>query len=97
MSRHTKEALQKLGIPINKHLRFPITASAADFEAADYVVAVKEAEHRPLIQRMFPAWLDRVEFWHVHDLDFAGPEEAIPHLDREVAGLIQRFSKAAAA
>jgi protein-tyrosine phosphatase len=97
MSRHTKEALRKLGVPIDKHLRFPITASAADFEAADHVVAVKEAEHRPLIERKFQAWLDRVEFWHVHDLDFAGPEEAIPHLDREVAGLIQRFSNAAAA
>ena len=33
MSRHTKEALRKLGIPIDKHLRFPITASAASEEA----------------------------------------------------------------
>lgn len=91
MSRHTKEALRKLGIPLDNHLRLPITAAAADFEAADHVVAVKEAEHRPLIQRKFPAWLDRVEFWHVHDLDFAGPEEAIPHLDREVAALVERL------
>jgi protein-tyrosine phosphatase len=97
ISRHTKDALRRLGIPFDKHLRFPITAAAADFESADHVVAVKEAEHRPLIQSKFPEWLECVEFWHVHDLDFAGPEEAIPHLDREVAALVERLRAAPSA
>src|SRR3954466_5276109 len=91
MSRHTMAALQKLGIPYDKHLRFPLVANEDDFQAAHHVVAVKEAEHRRIIEQNFPAWLDRVEFWHVHDLDCCGPEEAIPHLDREVAGLVERL------
>src|SRR5215471_16579428 len=36
--------------------RFPIQATLADFEAAHWIVALKEAEHLPLLQERFPAW-----------------------------------------
>jgi len=97
MSRDTMAALRKLGIPFDKHLRLPLLATENDFESAHHIVAVKEAEHRPLIERSFFRWLDRVEFWRVHDLDCCGPEEAIPHLDREVAGLLERLQERAIA
>lgn len=93
MSRDTMAALRKLGIPFDEHLRFPLAVGEDDFRKAEHIVAVKETEHRPLIQRNFPEWLDRVEFWHVHDLDCCGPDEAIPHLDREVTALVERFSR----
>lgn len=92
MSRDTMEALQKQGIPFDKHLRLPLTVNENDFQRAHHVVAVKEAEHRPLIQRNFPHWLERVEFWHVHDLDCSGPEWTIPHLDREVTALVEKLT-----
>ena len=91
MSRATMAALRNLGIPFDSHLRLPIRASADDFRAAQHIVAVKEAEHRPLIERGFREWLARVEFWHVHDIDCCGPEETLPHLDREVAALLERL------
>jgi low molecular weight protein-tyrosine phosphatase len=91
MSRYTIAALGKLGIPFDHHLRPPIRVTADDFRGAHHIVAVKEAEHRPIIEREFREWLERVEFWHVHDLDCCGPEEALPHLDREVAALIERL------
>src|SRR5437016_2733301 len=91
MSRATMAALRKLGIPFEHCLRMPVLATPPDFEAAHHVVAVKEAEHRPLMQRNFPQYVERVEFWHVHDLDCAGPDEALPHLDREVAALLERL------
>jgi protein-tyrosine phosphatase len=94
MSRDTMAALRHLSIPIDKYLRFPITVTDTDFKVAHHVIAVKEAEHRSMIQRNFPQWLDRVEFWHVHDLDCCEPEETIPHLDREVAALVGRLTSA---
>ena len=93
MSRDTMAALRELGIPFDSHLRLPLRATDDDFEAAQHIVAVKEAEHRPMIERSFRRWIERVEFWHVHDLDCCGPDEAIPHLDREVAALIDRLHK----
>lgn len=91
MSDNAMAALRKLGIPFENHLRLPIRATDDDFRAADHIVAVKEAEHRRMIERAFRDWLAKVEFWHVHDLDCCGPEEALPHLDREVAALIERL------
>lgn len=94
MSPDTMAALRNLGISFNEHLRFPLAVTDDDFQMANHVVAVKEAEHRPLIQRNFPSFLERVEFWHVHDLDCCGPEDTIPHLDREVAALVERLTLA---
>jgi len=91
MSRDTMAALRNLAIPFDAHLRLPLRVTDSDFQAAHHIVAVKEAEHRPMIERSFRQWIERVEFWHVHDLDCCGPEEAIPHLDREVAALIERL------
>jgi protein-tyrosine phosphatase len=91
MSRDAMAALRKLGIPFDNYLRLPMPATELDFRSAHHIVAVKEAEHRPLMARDFPTYLDRVEFWHVHDLDFWRPEEAIPQLDREVARLVERL------
>ncbi len=56
------------------------------------VVAVKEAEHRPLMKAKFPEWCDRVEYWHVHDLDCATPEHALPHLEQHVVQLLERLA-----
>ena len=92
MSSHTVTRCGELGIPIEDYRRRPRTVTDADFDAADLVVAVKETEHRPLIARRFPARLSQVEFWEVHDLDCAGPEETMPHLERRIAELIDRLA-----
>jgi protein-tyrosine phosphatase len=85
------DRLAYLDIPIDSYKRLPMKVSLKDFEAADHTVAMKEAEHRPLIEEQFPKHLERVEFWEIHDLDCAGPEETIPHLERKVLALIERL------
>lgn len=93
MSRHTMAELTRLAIKYDEHLRLPLAVTSADFEQANHVVAVKEAEHRRMIERGFAEWLPKVEFWHVHDLDCCGPEAALPHLHSEVAALVDRLQK----
>jgi protein-tyrosine phosphatase len=83
LSSHTILRLRELGIPLEGGQRLPMSASRQDFEIADHIVAVKATEHRPM-----------VEFWEVHDLDCAGPEEAMPCLEREVVELIERLAEA---
>src|SRR5262249_23192787 len=70
--------LEELGIPLDAHPRFPAQVSEADLAQADLIVAVKEAEHCPLLRERFPAWEDRVEYWHIHDLDCATPRDVLP-------------------
>jgi protein-tyrosine phosphatase len=92
MSRDTMAALRKQGISVEEYLRLPIKVADNDFESNHHIVAVKEAEHRSMILRDYPDRLENVEFWHVHDLDCCGPEEAISHLEQEVTGLLRRLS-----
>jgi protein-tyrosine phosphatase len=85
------QVLDELGMASNQPLRFPVQVQEDDLHRADLIVAVKEAEHRSLLQEQFPAWADRVEYWHVHDLDFATHEEALPHIQQEVLRLVNRL------
>ena len=96
ISHYTRKAVAKLGIGLEEPLRYPLDASDSDFQLADHVVAVKEAEHRRMMAAKFPQWLSKVEFWHVHDLDCCGPEDALPHLDREIGRLMDRLRQLSA-
>jgi protein-tyrosine phosphatase len=96
ISRHTFSCLKARGILSDACSRFPVAVSEADFAAAHRVIAVKEAEHRPLVEAQFAKWRDRVEYWHVHDVDCALPAETIPHLEREVVRLLEQLAKQAA-
>jgi protein-tyrosine phosphatase len=91
MSRYTTSRLVDLQMPVDEYQRDPKDLELVDLNSAHHVVAVKASEHRPLITRRFPEWLDKIEFWEVHDIDCARPEEALPHLEKEVLGLMQRL------
>ena len=44
-----------------------------------------------MLEESFPDWADQVEYWHIDDLDCADPEEALPVLENEVLGLLERL------
>lgn len=87
----TIERLQHLGIPLPDPLPFPQDLCEADLASANRVVAVKEAEHRPLMMQRFPDWTHQVEYWHVHDIDCALPEQSLPQLEALVSELSHRL------
>ena len=63
--------------------------SKGDLFFADLVIAVKEAEHREMLKELFPAWANQIEYWHIDDLDYAEPQEALPLLENELHGLME--------
>ena len=97
MSPHTVEALTRLGIDHARQLRSPIAVTCTDFAEAHIVIALKTAEHRAMIQQDFPDFLERVEFWDVHDLDCAAPQETLADIERRLAQLIDRLRARATA
>jgi protein-tyrosine phosphatase len=88
MSRFTREALAAKGIVPEGGLRDPRSCSLADFVAAELVVALKETEHRPLIERRFPGVAKRITYWHVDDIEFVHPSIALVQIDNHVSELI---------
>jgi protein-tyrosine phosphatase len=93
MSFHTVQALKALGVPLGEPPRAPRDVTESDFEHAALTIALKEAEHRPLVARDFPAWLERVEFWHVDDVGDAPPSVALPLIESKVRELVARLSQ----
>lgn len=69
--------------------RFPVVCTIDDLEAADRVIALKEAEHRFFLAQRFPGWEHRTLYWHVDDLDVAEPTDTIAKIDQLVRELIK--------
>ena len=91
-------ALQKHGVSLKPlQARRPMQLEIADLQSAHHIVALKQAEHLPLMQERFSSWLRlagsrRIEYWHVHDTDCITPDEALPLIAREVHGLMKRLT-----
>jgi protein-tyrosine phosphatase len=97
IARATVQALQKRGMNFNlQHARMPLQLEIADLESADHIVALKYAEHFPMMRDQFPSWLSEtepsgMEFWNVHDIDVMPPEQALPLIEEQLRGLMGRL------
>jgi protein-tyrosine phosphatase len=87
------QALQDRGVPLDADLRLPLPLTEHDLNAADLVVAVCEAEHRPHLERDFPAAAHRVEYWGVEDLGVTPAEDALAAIEQHVTTLLARLSQ----
>jgi predicted translation initiation factor SUI1 len=80
-------ALKALGVRADDTVtRLPAQVTSDDLERAALIVAPKQAEHLPLLQERFPAWAEKVEFWHVDDTP-----EVLGLIEQEVMGLVARL------
>lgn len=87
MATEAIKALEALGVCIGEDCkRMPAPVTAADFTAADRVIALKQDEHLPLLQERFPELAAKVEFWHIDD-----DPAVLPEIEREVMNLVARM------
>jgi len=93
ISRFALEALRAKAIVPMGASRYPQSCCAADFDRAGFVIALKESEHRPLIEQRFPEVASRVTYWHVDDVEFAHPAIALAMIDEHVRQLIATLLK----
>lgn len=81
------KALEAMGVCTgDAFARMPAQVTIDDLEGAALVVALKQEEHQPLLQERFPAWAEKVEFWHVDDAP-----EVLGLIEREVMSLVARI------
>ena len=95
MSPEAIDGLVALSIALPDILPDPKQVTDSDFSAADLIIALKEAEHRPIIQARYPVWEEEVEFWQIHDLDVQTADEALPMLVQMVELLLEDLSEVA--
>jgi len=91
ISSDSLAALRRLGIDLPEPIRAPRGICLDDLSRSERIIALKEAEHRPLLAARFPQWAQRTEYWHVDDLDCASADEALGQIETLVRGLIDRL------
>lgn len=91
ISAAARQRLLELGVAIPPALRMPRQVADSELAEAALIVALKEAEHRPLLEERYPAWTERVEFWHIHDVEAGSVEEALDGIERQVRALVARL------
>ncbi len=87
MALEAIKALMSMGVrAADAVARFPVQLTTDDLARADRIIALKQAEHLPLLQERFPTWAEKVEFWHVDDAP-----EVLGLIEQEVMGLVARI------
>jgi predicted translation initiation factor SUI1 len=66
--------------------RFPAQVTIEELEQADTIIALKHAEHLPLLEERFPAFAGRVEFWDIEDAP-----EALALIEGKIMDLMARL------
>jgi protein-tyrosine phosphatase len=91
LSHHTRDALELRNIPLSLTRRKPAKLEPRDLHSASAVICLKEAEHRPRMAISFPEWVDRVRYWHIHDIDVEPPGTSLIALEQNVLDLMSRL------
>lgn len=87
ISPHTQMRLNQLGIACTP-LREPQQVTELDLKNSGKIIALDEAEHRPFVAQLFPKWLDKIDFWVVHDLHLTAPSIALTQIEQRVHHLV---------
>jgi protein-tyrosine phosphatase len=86
-------ALKERGLIPRGDQRLPQQCTIIDLQTADRIVALSEAEHRPLMLERFPEWGNRAEYWQIDDILMAPPDVALGSIDRQIYILLERLRK----
>jgi protein-tyrosine phosphatase len=92
LSPHAALRLRAWRMPGGLTAADPAQVTPADLERATRIVALKEAEHRPLLAQLHPAWEKRIEYWAIDDLDSAPSAVALDAIEARVNHLLEELA-----
>ncbi len=92
LSIHTELTLRERGIDRAMTSATRTALTEEDLARAHQVIALKHDEHRPMMERQFPAWANRITYWTVHDIDYAAPSDALPEIEAKIRGLLEELA-----
>lgn len=91
ISTDTQERLTTLGIPLELTGRAPVQLQVQDLEKAHHIVALKKDEHHAMMVASHPEWADKINYWHMHDIDFEEPVHVLPKIEDQVRNLMEEL------
>ncbi len=92
LSPQTQKRMEEQQIPRTATGETRVQIEAGDFHEAQKVIALQHHEHYPMIQRQFPDWADKIEYWDVADIEFVSPHFALKRIEQLAEELIGQLS-----
>jgi protein-tyrosine phosphatase len=86
-------AMQERGIRADDTAPSRRQMAPEDLERADLVIALREAEHRPMFAERFPAWEERVRYWDVADRDEWTTEQMVEAVEQSTERLLEELGR----
>jgi len=90
ISPHTIKYLSDINLTGGR-MKFPEQMESRHFQSGIRIIAMDEIEHRPMMQKDFPQFMNEIEYWQVQDIDFTHPSEAMPALKTMVEHLAKEM------
>lgn len=88
LSPHTLEALTTMQVPLHHTAPERQSLTQEDLLRARRTIALKQTEHYPMMKEQFPTFADQIEYWEVHDIDFADPVVSLQLIGKQIQQLL---------
>jgi len=94
IARDAVERLLALGIPAGdlERARPPLAVAPGDLDTADRIIALDEAEHRPLVTGRYGAWADRIEYWNIVDVPPSAAYDPLRLMKDRIESLLEQLA-----
>ncbi|MBV9391455.1 MAG: protein-tyrosine-phosphatase [Verrucomicrobia bacterium] len=93
LSPFTAEALLERKIELRHTGPDRVQLGENDLTESEIRIGLDRNEHYPMIAKIFPAWLDQIQFWDVQDLPFQSHTDALPAIEKKVIHLLSHLPK----
>ena len=91
ISKFALERLTQHGISPGDPARFPLQLEEKDLQEACLSIAINRVEHQPMMERLFPAWAERITYWDIADLNITIADKALSAIEKKVSDLAISF------
>ena len=91
LSPHTGQHLAARKMDLRHTAPDRTQLSEEDLADSQVIIALKDAEHRPMIRAMFPDWEARTIFWDVGDQPEVTPDDGLAAIEKLVEDLIENL------
>ena len=94
MSPLAQQELTRRGVPLELPQSAPKALTREDLEQSAYIVLMDEAEHRPLLEKQFPARdAGKVHYWHIAESGKMKPAKACEAMSRQIDELLRTLAR----
>lgn len=90
ISSYCIEALRMREVELPK-LREPLPLTRDDLERASIIIALKRSEHQPMFAAQFPEWVERVDYWAVHDVIPSSVYDPLSVIEQHINRLLDQL------